>query len=235
MAAYPVNAPDGGCATAPIEITTLEIQEASNYQWEVSHQGGSVIIETTSPVLQIVPSAYGILDEFQVRVRGINESAYGSFSPAAVVSIDAPQANLVLEKKCGKLVAKGTGPFTWFFNGTQAISNGKVEIDPQEPGLYFVTQQNACGEFVSNVVEVHKSIIPNIITPNGDPLNEFFVLPQFEEPNALSIYDRNGTQVYNSVHYNNDWNARDLSGGVYFYQFKNTCFDFIKGSLTVLK
>ncbi|WP_167856772.1 T9SS type B sorting domain-containing protein [Hymenobacter aquaticus] len=66
-------------------------------------------------------------------------------------------------------------------------------------------------------------MIPNIITPNGDKTNEFFVLKGLA-PQAwkLEIYNRWGTRVYQTASYNNDWNAAGQSAGVYYYLLRHT-------------
>jgi gliding motility-associated-like protein len=62
-------------------------------------------------------------------------------------------------------------------------------------------------------------MIPNIITPNDDPENEFFVIPKLDlyPENYLSIINRSGTSVYERRNYKNDWNANGLPNGIYYY------------------
>ncbi len=62
-------------------------------------------------------------------------------------------------------------------------------------------------------------MIPNIITPNGDSMNEYFVIPRLYlyPDNALNIYNRWGETVYKKINYSNDWNGSGLPNGVYYY------------------
>lgn len=65
-------------------------------------------------------------------------------------------------------------------------------------------------------------IIPNIITPNGDPQNEFFVLKGLTPSDwSLRIFDRWGRQVYDRPKYDNGWNATGQSAGLYYYLLSN--------------
>lgn len=65
-------------------------------------------------------------------------------------------------------------------------------------------------------------LIPNIITPNGDPQNEFFVLKGLTPSDwSLRIFDRWGRQVYDQAKYDNGWNATGQSAGLYFYLLSN--------------
>ena len=67
---------------------------------------------------------------------------------------------------------------------------------------------------------------PSIITPNGDDVNDAFVIPclalpgQFPE-NELIIFNQWGDEVFRKSPYTNDWigtfNGQELPGGTYFY------------------
>jgi gliding motility-associated-like protein len=64
--------------------------------------------------------------------------------------------------------------------------------------------------------------IPNIITPNGDPQNEFFTLKGLTPSDwRLNIFDRWGKQVYEKARYDNSWDATGQASGVYYYMLSN--------------
>ncbi|WP_192349229.1 gliding motility-associated C-terminal domain-containing protein [Algoriphagus sp. Y33] len=65
--------------------------------------------------------------------------------------------------------------------------------------------------------------IPNVFTPNGDGINDTWVirgLQEFFPQNELVVVNRWGVEVYRSTNYQNDWNGENLNGGTYFYQFQ---------------
>jgi len=65
-------------------------------------------------------------------------------------------------------------------------------------------------------------VIPNIITPNGDPQNEFFVLKGLTPSDwTIRIFDRWGRQVYDRAKYDNGWNAAGQAAGLYYYLLNN--------------
>tara|TARA_R110002020_G_C16308051_1_gene773589 strand:- start:2935 stop:4728 length:1794 start_codon:yes stop_codon:yes gene_type:complete len=67
--------------------------------------------------------------------------------------------------------------------------------------------------------------IPNVYTPNGDGINDTWVirgLQEFFRKNELLIVNRWGVEVYRMDNYQNDWNGENLGGGTYFYQFQLT-------------
>ncbi|MGA0559654.1 gliding motility-associated C-terminal domain-containing protein [Larkinella sp. VNQ87] len=68
-------------------------------------------------------------------------------------------------------------------------------------------------------------VIPEGFSPNGDGKNDQFVLRNLGGLRAeVTIFDRNGTVIYESKDYQNDWNGRDgnkdLPIGTYFYSIR---------------
>ncbi len=61
--------------------------------------------------------------------------------------------------------------------------------------------------------------IPNVITPNGDGKNDLFnVIGLDRYPgSALHVYNRWGSQVYQSEDYRNTWDGSGLNAGTYYY------------------
>ena len=71
-------------------------------------------------------------------------------------------------------------------------------------------------------IEVGEMKVPNIITPNGDLLNETFK-PRFScLPTSLEVYSRWGQRVYQSDEYQYNWDAKNLPDGIYYYLLRDT-------------
>ena len=81
-------------------------------------------------------------------------------------------------------------------------------------------------------------IPPNVITPNGDGINDTFVIANLEffPENELIIYNRTGKTVYQTSNYQGLWNAEGLASGIYYYLLKTfEPFNKTTGWLHVLK
>lgn len=81
--------------------------------------------------------------------------------------------------------------------------------------------------------------IPNVITPNGDGINDFFEIRGIEycDKAHLIIQNRSGKIIFESRQYQNNWGS-DAEEGVYYYYFYytiNGIEDASKGTLTVLR
>jgi gliding motility-associated-like protein len=85
--------------------------------------------------------------------------------------------------------------------------------------------------------------LPNIITPNGDNLNDAFIIPETCIAGEggveveVTIFNQWGDQVFHAVPYLNDWegtyNGNPLPAGTYFYvvQFSDPLYEPKKGFL----
>ncbi|MGF7078660.1 gliding motility-associated C-terminal domain-containing protein [Mucilaginibacter sp. UYCu711] len=91
------------------------------------------------------------------------------------------------------------------------------------------------------VQQVYPLVISNVFTPNGDGVNDTFVIPGLEtySDNELTIINRWGNTVYQKTNYKNDWDGSGLAEGTYYYvlRAKNKAgvWDTYKGYLTLLR
>ncbi len=108
-----------------------------------------------------------------------------------------------------------------------------------EDGTYTVTATDQCPETVTALVQVHSGCtiwIPNVITPNGDGVNDAWVINGLgRSGSAVKVFNRWGQLVYGSANYANNWKARDLPDGTYFYEvIDGRSGDRFTGHLTIL-
>lgn len=77
--------------------------------------------------------------------------------------------------------------------------------------------------------------IPNVFTPNGDQLNENFVIENLPANCNLTIYSRWGNVVYSNPNYGNNWDGEMNSSGVYYYVLSLPSGEIKKGTVTILR
>ncbi len=89
-------------------------------------------------------------------------------------------------------------------------------------------------------VEVSDAEIPNIITPNGDGMNEYFIIKDIDNlgPIHIVIFNRWSNKVYESNNYKNEWNGRDANGNelmndTYYYYLEFANKKVIKGYVLI--
>ncbi len=80
--------------------------------------------------------------------------------------------------------------------------------------------------------------IPNIITPNGDGINDCFEIEGTGQTslNHMMIYTKQGKVIFDQKNYSNNWCADHVTDGTYFYIFRYLVGEkqyMRKGSITV--
>src|SRR5258708_424170 len=120
------------------------------------------------------------------------------------------------------------------------VEGATIKID--KDGIYQVTlsDDHSCtaqGNIVVLFKPMTDGFIPNVITPNGDNMNDSFIL-SFPQTQTLSvtIYNRYGKDVFHSSVYDNEFDGSNLSAGEYYYFIQSAeCHRSWKGWLSILK
>jgi gliding motility-associated-like protein len=131
--------------------------------------------------------------------------------------------------------------YEWYFDDASSGNlNTSTETNPNHvynnTGNYcivLIASLNNCRDTISKCIDVlsdPKIIIPNLFTPNGDGINDLFLvtadgITQFE----IQFFDRWGELVFNSKSINVSWdgknsNGKKVSDGVYYYIVTYTDF-----------
>ncbi|WP_177192367.1 T9SS type B sorting domain-containing protein [Chitinophaga arvensicola] len=174
--------------------------------------------------------------ELQFVVTAINN---GPDSATGVILRDAMES--MLGQPISMITTKGLATFdpitktiTWqipeMANGTQETLTFTVKLIS---GGTLTNTANITGnetdvDLSDNTATVTQEItgedifLPNIITPNGDGKNDYFVVPGLDRypGSTLLIYNRWGNQVYQNKNYDNKWNGDGLNEGTYYYILK---------------
>jgi gliding motility-associated-like protein len=155
--------------------------------------------------------------------------------------IAAPPVELCLGLSAGNVFVGGTEPYVLIYDQDSVSVSSTYTVTVIEPGVHDVFVQDACGETaVFTVYGVAcNTIIPNIVTPNGDSLNDVFKISSIDRfPNStVMIFNRWGNMVYESTNYSNAtaWDASGLADGVYFYIFQRSDGEKFEGNVQVVR
>lgn len=151
-------------------------------------------------------------------------------SPGADFSISNPVASP------GELITftntSSGGPFqsySWTVSGVGLIGTGSsATFNSTEEVTYNMTlvveTVDGCIDSITKPFEILGELkIPNIVTANGDYVNDEFYITNLKPNSKLVIQNRWGNVVFESENYKNNWGGIDITGeklddGVYFYQ-----------------
>jgi gliding motility-associated-like protein len=181
-----------------------------------------------------------------------------SYSPFALAITSEPFAvagvdTIIWKYDTIQLQASGGIGYQWS-PGIGISCDGCVDplAYPLESTLYRlnVSDSKGCTDFDSLKIMVRDKpfalfFIPNVITPNGDGINDEWHIKDLERypQNGVKILNRWGDQVFNATPYQQDWTGRwkgePLPAGTYYYlinvknsQGEEANFD---GPLTIIR
>lgn len=179
-----------------------------------------------------------------IRVADSSEVTVAGFGGVVLATCAVPSDIRIGETKTYSASASGSGEISYIFNfgngQSRSSTTGSVEYAYPEKGVFtyqvIALDNNGCRDTCSQSVEVKGArVIPNVITPNNDNVNdEFEVQPISLDNFKLNIYNRYGTQVFSTEDPSKRFKAEGLPAGEYFY---NISMDgqVVKGWVTVLK
>jgi gliding motility-associated-like protein len=202
--------------TFPIGTTTVT--------WIVTDGSGNTasatqlvtVIDTIAPVA-IVSDATMTLSITGNTVLNFSMIDNGSFDNCGIASVEFSQSNFSCED-VGTQTVVVTLTDSYGNSTSQTI---KVTILSSGIDVDFDGIDDACDDYINT----QKVEMPNGFTPDGDQINDTFVIPALAQFNkvTLQVYNRYGHAVYESAQYNNDWNGTSSFNGMelpddtYFY------------------
>ncbi len=146
------------------------------------------------------------------------------------VSIVSSKGTEISKGETSVLTASGGTAYSW--SAASGIVSGQntasLNVRPLQTTTYTVRVTNASGCISSasitiKVNEDYKLVANNILTPNGDGINDTWFVQNIDmyPNNEVRIFDRNGREMYSKKSYDNSWNGtiggNDLAEGTYYY------------------
>lgn len=232
-------------------FTTLTTISGNTYQW---FKNGNIIADATNQMYQTNESG-----TFSVQVDLGDCSASGSIELVSELfesAIDVPEFNEMLADETLEITVSSTAnnpEYRWYLNNTLISAETDITtFEATEFGDYKVvitetTGCNASKEYLFTIEEAFDIFpdvekIPNMISPNGDLINDTWILPTAYVSGTnteVIIMTNQGKVVLETDDYQNNWPEDDLNltsiNQVYYYIITTTDNKTKKGSITVVK
>ncbi len=177
-----------------------------------------------------------IEDDFEVEAKALPEIEF-TWIPEEVY----------IQNPVVEFLGESDSASTWFWDfgdgATDIVQNPTHTFSAVElfTVMLQVVAENGCVDSLFKDVDVKEVelIIPNVFTPNGDGINDTFVIVDLDKyiTNTLVVFNRWGKSVYEKNGYiSGEWDGRNLSDATYFYILRCTGYfsvDEFKGTINI--
>ena len=233
-----------GCAPLSIHFNNTSVANDTmgmSFRWVIFDENGNIVStsDKVNPDLQfdneghytvklIVTTDEGCMDSItKYNYLTINYQPLAEFDALPEVSLWSETNGSIFFQVQGDTLEFGNDMgFYWDFgDGSIDSSSYALEHSYSSWGDYDVTLHmftpEGCNSSITHTVTLEADLIfPNVITPNGDGVNDVFAIgnlntsmndydPDRYRNNELTIYDRWGKQVYHALNYDT---FKDMTG-----------------------
>lgn len=231
-------------------LTTLSTIGGNSYQW---FKDGVEIPNATSQLYQTNESG-----NFSVQVDLGECSASGSIelvSELFLSDINVDELNYLFEGESLPVTVTDNAispEYEWYLDGQLIVGETENSIVATEMGDYevVITETSGCTASVIYEFTIERGIdpfpdvpnIPNVISPNGDLINDTWVIPlQYTTGTntEVVILNEQGVVVFQTIDYQNNWPVDDLNltsvNQLFYYIITTVDGEVKKGSITIVK
>ena len=222
-----------------ITLSTSSDLGSSTFEWQLD---GAAVNTTDTSLTVTTAGSYRLavnrdgcaLLSNEIVISPLNEN---------LITLD-PGTEIVMPEGTTKLVtASGGTAYRWL--DANAVEIGNVDsITFTEAGSYTLIASIDNCEIIRQVEVSYLDTfkVPNVITVNGDGINDQWVIPNSYSNKAdvnIIIYNEQGQEIVNEFDYKNNWpqstTAFTKQNMVFYYKIRNASEVLKQGTITVIR
>lgn len=225
--------------TEPITISTSTNLGGETFNWFFN---GTNLNSTATELNITAPGTYRLVISKNGCLLNSNELVISPLNESLIV-IDSPTEVIFPEGGSRTVTASGGTAYRWYNSNNDLISSS-ASVSLQEEGSYLLIANIDACEITRQLTATHLDTfkVPNVITVNGDGVNDLWILPNTYSRNPeinVTIYNDKGVEVFNQFDYQNNWpqssTAFPKQNMVFFYKIRNAREVLKQGTITVIR
>lgn len=231
------------CELAPIKLFANGAKKNEKYRW---YDAENNFIEQNDGIFQS-----GMINGSTSYYVELTNGICASEKHRINVKYERPTAKIinrdtVIELGASiQLIATGGKTYSWL--PVSHLNNPNIYnpvCKPDSDITYYLTvySEDGCHDETHINIKIKKSVVvPNAFTPNGDGINDLWVIKYIEQypKNVIYIFNRNGQLLHNFRNYSNNWDGtyggQPLPMGVYYYLIELEPLIKQSGYVTILR
>ncbi|MGB5228174.1 MAG: gliding motility-associated C-terminal domain-containing protein [Eudoraea sp.] len=223
----------------PITINTTTNLSSESFDWFKD----GVNLNTTDIALTVTePGTYQLQLDRNGCALPSNEIVISGLDPA-LITLD-PSGTIVFPEGGSRTVtASGGDSYRWYDSNNTEISTSSSVTFTEEGSYILIAAIGNCEVSRSLTVEYLDNFkIPNVITVNGDGINDQWIIPNSysNKPDVnVLIFNSAGKEVLNEFNYQNNWPETSMTFAkqnmVFFYKIKDANEVLKQGTITIIR
>ncbi|MGB5666935.1 MAG: gliding motility-associated C-terminal domain-containing protein [Maribacter sp.] len=226
-------------ASDTVSLSTTTSLSGETFEW----QRDGVAVNTTDNTWDVTQSGtYRLVLDRNGCSLTSNEIIIAPLD-ASLISID-PSGDVVFPEGTSRTVtASGGTAYRWYDSNNVELSTSN-SMDFTTAGSYILIANidNCEVSRQINVSYLDTFKVPNVITVNGDGINDQWVIPNSYSNKTdinVIIYNEKGEEILNEFDYKNTWPQSSMAfpkqNMVFFYKIKNNQEVLKQGTITVIR
>jgi gliding motility-associated-like protein len=211
-------------------VSFRDTSSASQWKWHFGDGDSSLLRNPVHTYRQ--PGNYTV-SLYVISAKGcFSDTAYATITINSVAVDAGPDVEILLgqQTRLQPVITGSDSLYNW--QPPSYLDNPQIKNPVSTPAdnityTLTVTGKGKCTASDSVSIKVNKEIllprIPNIFTPNGDGVNDTWIIQHLDKYTAckVSIFNRYGQKVFESTGYTTPWNGtmngQPLPFGTYYY------------------
>ena len=223
----------------PVTVSTSANLTGETFDW---YRDGVALNESNSSIEVGLPGSYELIIERNGCPLISNTITLNPLDPE-LISLSSGDEVQFPEGTSETVTASGGDSYLWYDENNNEIGNS-ASITLTLEGEYLVIASIGNCQVMKTLTAAYLDTfkVPNVISVNGDGINEQWILPNYYSGKSdviVTIYNDQGEEILNVNNYQNNWPASSAAftrqNMIFYYRIQNAEKVLKQGTITVIR